>query len=152
MKTNGSICQQSVIRYQASTPAYPCSLIPGARSLISVSRTRPELWRGALVLAGTRDLGIQNLRRVPTPVWIVQHGAGERHHVCLAFSDDLLRLPGRGNQADSTRGNTGVTFDLLGERDIHARHHIRPRVRADAARRDANEVDAGALERLGESG
>src|SRR3954469_21001377 len=54
---------------------------------IAIARSRPHLRRRALVLLGTRVLGTERLSRMPTPMGVIEHGAGKRDHVGFAFRD-----------------------------------------------------------------
>jgi hypothetical protein len=65
-----------------------------ARASIPECRSRPYLWRRALVLLGAGNLGAEHMRSTPTPVGIEQ--GVQRDHIGLAFGDDRLGLLGRG--------------------------------------------------------
>src|SRR5215212_7430920 len=67
---------------------------------IAIARSRPHLRRRALVLFRTRDLGTERLSRMPTPMGIIEHGAGKSDHVGFAFRDDGFSLLGRGDQSN----------------------------------------------------
>src|SRR5262249_58458450 len=87
--------------------ALVCRCLPRvmeARASIPERRSRPYLWRGALVLFGAGDLAAEHMRGTPPPVRIVEHGACERDHIRLAFGDNRLRLFGRSDQSDGSRG------------------------------------------------
>src|SRR5262245_10390374 len=81
-------------------------------------RSRPHLRRSALVLLGAGNLGAERMRRTPTPMGIVKHGACERDHVGLALGDDRLSLFRRGDQPDRARRDAGLALHLFGETDI----------------------------------
>src|SRR6266702_2987984 len=87
---------------------------------------------------------------MPTPVRIVEEGPADRHHVGLAFGDDRLGLPGPGDEADRARRDADVALHPLGELRVVAGDRGRPRIAADAARGDAEIIEAGVLERGGE--
>ena len=114
-------------------------------------RSRPHLRRGALVLLGAGHLGAERMRRTPTPMGIVKHGACERDHVGLALGDDRLSLFGHGDQPDRARRDAGLALHLFGELDIGVGDQAGPRGGADPARGDADEVDPDRLQRASES-
>ena len=84
------------------------------------SSRRATAWARARVLQRPRDLGAELERGVPAPVRIVEHGAGQRHHVGLAFGDDRFGLLRRGDQADRAGRDAGLALDLLGDRHVVA--------------------------------
>src|SRR5215831_15472911 len=140
-KTNGSIARNNSRRVRA--PVRRSSSPPAIRYARSIAerRARPDLRRGALVLFGAGDLGAEDMRRAPTPMGVVEHGTRERHHIGLALGDDRLGLLGRSDQPDRARGDAGLAFDLLGEMHVGIGDQGGPRVGADAARGNADEID-----------
>ena len=88
---------------------------------------------------------------MPTPVGVIEHGTGERHHIGFAVGNDRLGLPGRGDQSDRACGDTSLALHLLGELDIGAGDDGGPGVGADAARGNADEIESGRLERTREA-
>ena len=57
---------------------------------------------------------------------IVEHGAGERDHVGLAFGDDRLCLLGSGDQPDGPGGDGRLAPDLLGKLNVGVGGDRRP--------------------------
>ena len=121
------------------------------RGSIPERGSRPNLRRGSLVLVGSRNLGAQHIGCPPAPVGVVQHGASERDHIGLAFGDDRLGLLGRGDQPDRTRRDAGLALHLFGELHVRIGNQGGPRVGADAAGGNADEIDAEGLEFPAES-
>src|SRR5262249_7876564 len=150
-KTNGAIAR--TIPGARGRP--PITVSPSAvRRVPSIPERRPRahLRRGALILFGASDLGAEDMSRPPTPMGVVEHGARERHHIGLALGDDRLGLLGRGDQTDRARRNAGLAFDLFGELHIGIGDQGGPRVGADAARGNADEIEPRRLQRLGKTG
>jgi len=70
---------------------------------------------------------------MPTPMRVIEHGAGKRDHVGSAFRDDGFGLLGRGDQSDGARRDADFAFHLLGKFDIHIGDQSGTGVGADAA-------------------
>src|SRR6185437_4355877 len=102
---------------------------------------RPQLRPGALVLHRTLDLGAERLGRVPAPMRVVEKGARQRHHVGLALRHDVLGLLRCQDEADRAGRNGGLLFHPRCNRDIVAGLGRVAGVGADAARRNADEID-----------
>src|SRR6516162_9539652 len=150
-KTNGSIARMiRGVCGRRSGDRYPRRRY-GTRS-IAERRPRPDLRRGALVLFGAGDLGAEDMRRPPAPMGVVEHGTRECHHIGLALGDDPLGLLGRGDQPDRARGDASLAFDLFGELHVGIGDQGGPRVGADAARGNADEIEPRRLQRLCEAG
>jgi hypothetical protein len=81
---------------------------------------------------------------------IIEEGTPERDHIGLAVSHDRLGLLRGCDQTNSAGRNAGLTFHLLGKRNIKARRRCALRLRGDRAGGNVDVVEALGLERAGE--
>ena len=110
--------------------------------------TGPFSGRRADIAAGAKPR-TQDLRGVPAPMRIVEHGARQRHHVRLAAGHDFFGLFRRQNEADRAHGNPRFPPYPFGKRRIVAQRDWIACFRGDAARRHIDVIKPGLLQCLG---
>jgi len=75
------------------------------------------------------------------PIRVAQHFAGEQDDIGLVVADDLISLSRRGDHADSSSGDIGLTANPSGERRLIAGTDRNLSLLDIAARRAIDQID-----------